>query len=430
MLNTLPKISVIIPVYNVALYLEECLESAINQTLKDIEIICVNDGSTDNSLKILHQYALNYRNIILINQENSGSGVARNRALKIANGEFVAFMDADDYYPDNDILECLYNNAIENKVLIAGGSLSTLKNGFVSTSYKGFREKFSFNSNKKLRYEEYQFAYGYYRFIFNLEMLRTNHIYFPEYRRFQDPPFLVKAMCVAGEFYVINKITYMYRIGIREIIWTPEKIGDAMSGHLDLLNISRELKLSTLHANTIEDLHNIYIVPIVANLIHGNSRIRELSQQINLAMDRELLKKEARSIGDYYIPTISKATKVVRKILQKEKEFIKQLQLFDEIVIYGAGAVGSKVVEYLEKIPEVNVKCFVVTNKDMITADNISGIPVKTINEVLTNRERILVLIATLSDVQAEIIKILEKFNFKHIIPINFKEFRFYGIKF
>lgn len=80
------KVSIIVPVYNVEKYLEKCLDSLINQTLKDIEIICVNDGSTDTSQKILEKYSKKDNRITIINQDNAGSSVARNSGIDIAKG--------------------------------------------------------------------------------------------------------------------------------------------------------------------------------------------------------------------------------------------------------------------------------------------------------------------------------------------------------
>ena len=105
----MPKVSVIIPVYNVEDYLRECLDSVINQTLKDIEIICIDDGSTDNSLEILKEYAQRDNRIFIIDRENRGVGKSRNEGIEKANGEFVCFIDPDDLYPTNDILEKLLN---------------------------------------------------------------------------------------------------------------------------------------------------------------------------------------------------------------------------------------------------------------------------------------------------------------------------------
>ncbi|MDY6894644.1 MAG: glycosyltransferase family 2 protein, partial [Thermotogota bacterium] len=91
------KVSVIIPVYNAEKYLRECLDSVVNQTLKEIEIICVDDGSTDGSLDILQEYSRIDQRFIVLTQENQYSGVARNYGLSVAKGETVHFLDADDW---------------------------------------------------------------------------------------------------------------------------------------------------------------------------------------------------------------------------------------------------------------------------------------------------------------------------------------------
>ena len=102
------KLSVIIPVYNVEDYLRQCLDSIINQSLEDIQIICVNDGSKDNSLNILNEYAQKDNRIVVISQENQGQGIARNKGLEIANGEIIVFLDPDDWFELNSF-EILYN---------------------------------------------------------------------------------------------------------------------------------------------------------------------------------------------------------------------------------------------------------------------------------------------------------------------------------
>ena len=122
------KISIIIPVYNVEDYLKECLDSVISQTLKDIEIICIDDGSTDSSIGILKTYRKKDFRIKIIKQKNKGAAKSRNYAIQIAKGEFVCFLDSDDKYPSADILEKLYINAKENNVYICGGEFSSFTN--------------------------------------------------------------------------------------------------------------------------------------------------------------------------------------------------------------------------------------------------------------------------------------------------------------
>ena len=97
------EFSIIIPVYNVAKYLKQSLDSVINQTFTDVEIICVNDGSTDESLSILNDYASKDSRFVIISQANQGQGVARNNAIKIAKGKYLLFLDPDDWLDLNAV---------------------------------------------------------------------------------------------------------------------------------------------------------------------------------------------------------------------------------------------------------------------------------------------------------------------------------------
>jgi len=105
-----PKISVVIPVYNCSKYLRKCLDSVLNQTLNDIEVICVDDGSTDDSLSILQYYELYDPRVIVICENNKGGGAARNIGMKMARGKYLSFLDADDFFELN-MLEQAYINS-------------------------------------------------------------------------------------------------------------------------------------------------------------------------------------------------------------------------------------------------------------------------------------------------------------------------------
>lgn len=108
------KISIIIPVYNVEKYLHECLDSIINQTFTDIEIICVDDGSTDKSSEILEEYEQKDKRFTVISQPNKGVSAARNRGMQQAKGKYIMFVDSDDYIASN-ACELIYNSAEEKR---------------------------------------------------------------------------------------------------------------------------------------------------------------------------------------------------------------------------------------------------------------------------------------------------------------------------
>ena len=241
-------LSVIVPVYNTEKYLRECLDSIINQTFRDIEIICVNDGSTDRSLDILKEYALKDNRIKIIDKKNEGVAVARNEGIRIANGEFVCFMDSDDYYPDCDILEEVTYQAKKNGVNICGGEISrfTDSNRLLTQNFRDSFAGYLFPENKLIKYSDYQFDYGFTRFVYNRNFLINNAIFFPNYTRFEDPPFMVKAMLQAEKFYALNKITYAYREEYKKVQWTKEKIYDLLHGILDNLKYADRYHLSKL----------------------------------------------------------------------------------------------------------------------------------------------------------------------------------------
>lgn len=114
MADSIPKISIIVPVYNVAEYLPQCLDSLVNQTYPNLEIICVNDGSTDNSKEILDEYSKKYDSIRVFDQHNSGASVARNVGITASTGDWLMFVDSDDWI-DLNTCEDLLGEALSNK---------------------------------------------------------------------------------------------------------------------------------------------------------------------------------------------------------------------------------------------------------------------------------------------------------------------------
>lgn len=142
-----PKVSVIIPIYNASEYLPLCLNSLVNQTLKDIEIICIDDGSTDNSLDILKEYAQRDSRFQIIKQKNQGSAAARNTALKFASGEYIGFMDSDDSI--NDIyFEDLYKAAKKYSA-----DISATDNVIIHENGKQYKKNTGIKSKNKILYK-------------------------------------------------------------------------------------------------------------------------------------------------------------------------------------------------------------------------------------------------------------------------------------
>ena len=252
-----PKVSVIIPVYNVEEYLRQCLDSVINQTLKEIEIICVDDGSTDSSLEILKEYAEKDKRITVITQKNSGVGYSRNLGIKISKGTFISFIDPDDYYPDTHTLLEMYKAAIKYNVKICGGSLIIFDNQKNVTIHK--KNEFDyFTKNKLCSYKDFQYDYGFQRYIYQRNFIQQNNIYFPNYRRFQDPPFMIKAFAEAEQFYALKSYVYSYRFNYKKINWTEEKVFHLLNGLRDNLSMSQKYDLDKLYSLTMNRLNKEY----------------------------------------------------------------------------------------------------------------------------------------------------------------------------
>lgn len=236
------KVSVIIPIYNMDRYLQECLDSLRKQTLKDIEIICVNDGSTDYSPSILYENAWKDKRIKVINQVNQGVSAARNHGLIEAVGEYVFFIDPDDWLAGDQVLENLYYAAVNHDTLAAGGQFvefNTCNNQYI-TEWHGNQSRYFFKEEKIEQYSDFQFDFGWIRFIYNREFLINNNLFFPDRIYFEDPVWFVKVLSQIKQFYVINQNVYCYRTGYKDFSLSYKQVIDLLKGTLDIIRIAKK----------------------------------------------------------------------------------------------------------------------------------------------------------------------------------------------
>ncbi len=207
------KISIIIPVHNAQEYLQKCLDSIINQTLKEIEIICVNDSSTDNTVGILDNYQQKDSRIKIINTDCKCSGGARNRGLEAANGEYIGFVDADDWV-DKDYFEKLYITAKENSCDIAAtSSVVLIENGKEkSIKYVGATPADNpVNTIEKKK--KCIIATGIcWNKIYRKDFLEKNNIHFKNiHNPSEDNYFSIQAIILADNILFIDTTSYYYR---------------------------------------------------------------------------------------------------------------------------------------------------------------------------------------------------------------------------
>lgn len=237
------KISVVIPVYNAEHYIVNCLDSVLGQSLHDIEVICIDDGSIDATGRFLDEYATRDSRLKVIHQENEGAGPARNRGLTEACGEYVAFMDSDDWYPKPDVLERMYSAAKASGAEICGGCIEIhSEDGRSETSFSGRFEGNAFSKSGIVEYADWQFDFGFSRFIYNLNLLRREGILFSSLRYYEDPPFFVRAMTSAGRFYALDFPTYACRGVAKRIDWFS-------NGCRRVLDLLEGLRLNMKFAN-------------------------------------------------------------------------------------------------------------------------------------------------------------------------------------
>ncbi len=221
------KVSVIIPVYNTEKYLSQCLDSVLGQTLCEIEVICVDDGSTDGSVDILNKYAEKDSRVTVLHQQNQYAGAARNRGMKIARGEYLIFLDSDDFF-DNTLLEKSYNQAKAvggaDIVLFGGKKFNTENNEFIDAPHF-LREKLL---PSEPVFSPSDIADNLYKLatpcpwskLFRRTYLEENGLQFQHLRNSEDIYFVYLAMSLAKSItYVKEKLVY-YRIG------RPEKLSN------------------------------------------------------------------------------------------------------------------------------------------------------------------------------------------------------------
>lgn len=246
------SVSVIMPVYNSSSFLNKSIESVQNQTLNDIEIICVDDGSTDDSLDILNELNDKYGNIKIICQENSGPGIARNNGIKNAQGEYIAFLDSDDIFLDDDALEKMYRLGKSKDSDLICANLKRINQDYtIDTHYDFLNSRFMyFYKEDILKSEDYGIPFAFYRNLFKRSFLEKNGIDFPDLRFGEDPVFMVNVLVNVNEFLVLPLDLYGYNHsiggGVNEKITNFEKKNAYIKHFKDIFDILKRHQLNSI----------------------------------------------------------------------------------------------------------------------------------------------------------------------------------------
>lgn len=203
----MPKVSVIVPIYNVEKYLEKCINSLLSQTLEDIQIILVNDGSKDNSGNIAKEYEKNNKDrVIYVEKENGGLSDARNYGLKYATGDFIAFLDSDDYIEKNAYEE-MYNKAIEENA-------DYVECDFIWEFHNKIRVDKQYPYKNKKEMLSFVRVVAWNKLI-KRQLITDNNLEFPKGLRYEDVEFTYKLIPFINKFAYVDKpfIHYVQRKG-------------------------------------------------------------------------------------------------------------------------------------------------------------------------------------------------------------------------
>ncbi|MEI0796753.1 glycosyltransferase family 2 protein [Brachyspira intermedia] len=305
------KVSVVLPIYNVEKYLPKCLESVINQTLKDIEIICVNDCSPDNSENIIKEYAKKDNRIKLINNEkNIGVGLSRNIGVDSSNGEYISFIDSDDFIESN-YLESLYSTAKKYDAdIVFTNNMYTVNEskGYIKPYYhnrlekwkKDFKDKcfegisnFNVSTNEKENTPEYPLVSSVNK-IFKKDFIINNNLKFQNYIVAEDSEFFYKYLVYNPKMYYNNNAKYYYVQRKSSAVHSIEKdeitVSDALSVFSNIFNFYKEKKVNLLKESNFYNFNSFLFVFNNYKADNKNEfykKCHELMKKLDVEIDRD-----------------------------------------------------------------------------------------------------------------------------------------------
>lgn len=394
------KLSIIIPVYNVESYLRECLDSVLSQDMTDYEVICVDDGSTDNSLTILREYESKYAIIKVIqHSENKGLSAARNTGIRQARGMYIQFIDSDDMIKPGTC-QLLYQCAKENGVDIVYFNmefLNDIDSGLIrdkqqNIDFKGIhmgRELFCmYQEAGTLKPEAV-------RHFIKREFLLINNLFFYEGITHEDMLFSFLVAMKAQRAVDLNCELYIYRQRKGSISW-GQKERTASSLFVCLTNIC-----SYWIVNDFSSYENQWI----ANYIQGiyKNYLYYKGYQNNTCILGGEKERLLQNIFSYEYFT---------KITFSESDILR-LRESKVNILYGAGKVATEILRVLEKL-SVRVDFIAVTNAEG-NASFLNGISIRKISECTDNTDAVVIL-GTDEKYHNDIIEVLGKYDFHNYI--------------
>lgn len=400
-----PKVSIIIPIYNTEEYLSQCLESVLNQTLYDIEIICIDDASSDHSFEIICDYAQkDGRIIVLQNNVNRGLSATRNVGIKAASGEYIQFLDSDDCIKENAV-ELLYELAYRNNldVVFFGAEVIGSKTTDHFKKY-GYKKSQIFSSGVSFfmtvnEENEYQSAscFQFWRKQFLLE----HSLYFYEGIVYEDTLFTLRTSLKARRLMTIPEMLYMYREHENSISHSLgiEQLQSCVIVYEQIVKIWMESAYSDQIENGIRKRLDLF-----------ERRIRYL-----LGSVAEKPKIEFDSVFQTYMYEMFCKMPTLKSLYidNLDADRLARLQKAERVYIYGAGEIASDVVRILEE-SNVEIAGILVT-KNQENVNEFHAYPVIEVDELQGKQDKSIVVLALARRWHPDVISKLERLQIEYM---------------
>lgn len=424
------KVSVILPSLNVVEYIREAVESVINQTISDIEIICVDAGSTDGTLEILHEYEKKDKRIKLIISDKRSYGYQMNLGIDISKGDYIGIVETDDYVPPY-MYEELYEIAEANNLdLIKAdfyrftGEGNTISKAYYSLTLEESYYNRVINIGEEL--ECFRFTMNTWSGIYKKSFLKAHNIRHNETpgASFQDNGFWFQTFMYAKRAYFCNKPYYMNRRDnpnssvfskskIYCICDEYEYIYKILIKDMDIYKKFKFVYSTICYQNykfNMERIADEYKLEFLKRYQSDFRRMRdkgELDRNLIGTRDWNILTYIMKDPLDYYEKEIKQRNAIYDRICK-----------YDQVILYGVGMVGRKVLNDLtyRKNP-ANVICFAVSNKND-NVDEYHGMKIYEIKDLQKYAKKSVVVIATTEQYHQAIMSTLKKYNFENIIAI------------
>lgn len=406
----MPKVSVIVPVYNAERYLAECMESLVQQTMMDMEILCVDDGSTDHSADILNEYCRKDERIRLIhNSCNMGEVAARNKALKVATGEYILFVDADDYI-EKETTEELYIHSIQSNADMCYLGLQKhleegIKEDTVPESIVGVYD--GVYDGKKLLYEltrNKEFFLYCCSVFYRRSFLERNQLTFRKLVIGEGGDFILRGLCKAERVIVCRKKYYHYRVHGASITHSEHAKKELLIGQIvQYVDVLQQFAQNESATEIGYFLANLY------------KKIAGGLQCLTLGEKKEILKRMNSPFSENVFRLL--CTNLYTYELNMDANMLERIRNKKHVIIYGAGYASKDMLQFFHE-NEIEMLGFAVSRRKN-GEKTLFGHHIYEISELRSYADDSIVVVAANKKYKNEIRATLDEFGFKDCIYLD-----------